>query len=159
VVTFLLLSLAKKTHRLPCILDRDEVYRILSCVRTFHNYACLATIYACGLRIFEALALQVFDIDGKSHMIHIHRGKGAKDRYVPLPVETCQLLRQHWSRHRNPVLIFPAMGRGHQQASTSTQPGHLQRPGGFPGSSTGGWHHQTPGQHPYPAPLLRHSSA
>lgn len=39
---------AKKTHRLPCILDSDEVYRILSCGRTFHNYACLATIYACG---------------------------------------------------------------------------------------------------------------
>jgi integrase/recombinase XerD len=113
---------AKKTQQLPCILDRDEVYRVLSCVRTFHNYVCLATIYACGLRISEALALQVFDIDGKRQMIHVHRGKGAKDRYVPVPVETYQLLRQYWSRHRNPILIFPAMGRGHQQASTSIQP-------------------------------------
>ncbi|MBI4321482.1 MAG: site-specific integrase, partial [Chloroflexi bacterium] len=113
---------AKRVQRLPCILDRDEVFRVLGCVRTFHNYTCLATIYACGLRISEALALQVADIDGKRRMIHVHRGKGAKDRYVPLPDETVQLLRRYWLTHRNPVFMFPAIGRGRQQASTSTQP-------------------------------------
>lgn len=113
---------AKRVQRLPCILDRDEVYRVLGCIKTFHNYACLAAIYACGLRISEALALQVADIDGKRQLIHVHRGKGAKDRYIPLPDETVQLLRRYWLTHRNPVLIFPAVGRGHQQASTSTHP-------------------------------------
>jgi len=79
---------SKRSKRLPCILDRDEVLLLLANVTTFHNYACLSTIYICGLRISEALALQVPDIDGKRMMIHVHRGKGAKDRYVPLPEET-----------------------------------------------------------------------
>jgi len=54
---------AKRERRLPCILSREEVYRILSKVKTFHNYAFLSTVYACGLRLSEALAIQVSDID------------------------------------------------------------------------------------------------
>jgi len=55
-------------------------------------------------------------------MIHVHRGKGAKDRFVPLPGETLHLLRRYWKTHRNPQLIFPALGRGHQKAPTSKLP-------------------------------------
>lgn len=101
---------AKRSQGLPCILDRDEVYIVLGCIHTFHNYACLATIYACGLRISEALALQVADIDGRRQMLHVHRGKGPKDRYVPLPTETLDLLRHYWRTHRHPQLIFPLWG-------------------------------------------------
>ncbi|WP_367302530.1 tyrosine-type recombinase/integrase [Allorhodopirellula heiligendammensis] len=46
------------------------------------------TIYSMGLRLDETRNLQVGDVDGKRMMVHIHRGKGAKDRYVPLPAET-----------------------------------------------------------------------
>jgi integrase/recombinase XerD len=113
---------SKKDRKLPCILDREEVFRILGCVKTFHNYACLSTIYACGLRISEALAIQVTDIDGKRMMLHVHRGKGAKDRYVPLPQETYHLLRRYWVTHRNPVFVFPAVGRGHNEAPTAQKP-------------------------------------
>jgi integrase len=55
-------------------------------------------------------------------MIHVHRGKGAKDRFVPLPEETLLLLRRYWKTHKNPVLIFPALGRGHKNASASETP-------------------------------------
>jgi integrase/recombinase XerD len=113
---------SQKDKKLPCILDQEEVFRILGRVKTFHNYACLSTIYACGLRISEALAIQVTDIDGKRMMLHVHRGKGAKDRYVPLPQATYQLLRSYWVTHRNPVFVFPAVGRGHNQASTAQKP-------------------------------------
>ena len=41
-------------------------------------------------------------------MIHIHQGKGAKDRYVPLPHATLAILRKYWSTHKNPRLIFPS---------------------------------------------------
>src|SRR5260370_24730971 len=40
-------------------------------------------------------------------LLHIH-GKSKKDRYVPLPAPTLQLLRAHWRRHRSPVWLFPA---------------------------------------------------
>lgn len=55
-------------------------------------------------------------------MLHVHRGKGAKDRYVPIPEETLLLLRKYWKTHRNPVLIFPALGRGCKSGSTSNTP-------------------------------------
>ena len=112
---------SKKEKKLPCILDQEEVFRILGCVKTFHNYACLSTIYACGLRISEAIAIQASDIDGKRMMLHVHRGKGAKDRYVPLPEEAYHLLRRFWTTHRNPVFVFPAVGRGHNEAATTNR--------------------------------------
>lgn len=111
---------AKREQRLPCILSKEEVFCILNNLTTFHNYAFHSTVYACGLRISEALALQVSDIDGKRMMIHVHRGKGAKDRYVPLPEQTYQLLRRYWVTHRNPVFIFPALGRGGNEGPTAT---------------------------------------
>jgi len=113
---------AQKEKLLPCVLNRDEVLQVLQQVHTFHNFAYLATVYTCGLRLQEALYLQTSDIDAKRMMIHVHRGKGAKDRYVPLPEETLALLRKYWATHRNPVLIFPALGRGHQNASKSKTP-------------------------------------
>ena len=106
----------------PAVLSRDEIKKILSLVRPFHNYAYLMTVYSCGLRLQEGLYLEVSDIDGKRKMIHIHWGKGAKDRYVPLPESTYALLRRYWLTHRNPRLIFPAVGRGEQDGPRSTVP-------------------------------------
>lgn len=113
---------SQKEHRLPSILSREEVFRVLDHIKTIQNYTCLSTIYACGLRISEALGLEVSDIDGKRMMIHVHRGKGAKDRYVPLPEESYRLLRRYWTTHRHPTLIFPALGRGHNEGGTARNP-------------------------------------
>ena len=99
-------------QRLPAILSREEVKTLLQHVGHFRHRACLFTIYSCGLRLGEGLHLQVSDIDGQRMLLHIHRGKGAKDRYVPLPASTLNLLRQYWITHRNPLWIFPAPGRG-----------------------------------------------
>ena len=113
---------AKRGRRLPCILSREEVYKILGKVKTPQNYTYLSTVYACGLRLSEALSLQISDIDAERRMIHVHRGKGAKDRFVPLPENILTLLRQYWATHRNPVLIFPALGRGRQNGATAEKP-------------------------------------
>lgn len=82
---------------------------MLGCVRTPHNRAFLATVYACGLQ--EAQHLEVADIHSQRMLLHVHRGKGAKDRFVPLPTLTLSGLRQHWRAHRHPRLIFPALDR------------------------------------------------
>ncbi len=60
-----------------------------------------------GLRLEEALSLQVGDIDAERHKVHIRRGKGHKDRFVPLPDLTLQALRALWCKHRHPYLLFP----------------------------------------------------
>ena len=102
---------AQTERRLPAVLSVEEVRKLLAQVKTFQNYAYLSTVYSCGLRLQEGLYLEVSDIDSDRMMIHVHRGKGAKDRYVPLPEPTLLLLRRHWATHRHPSLIFPAMGR------------------------------------------------
>ena len=76
---------AKREQRLPTVLSVNEVRSILNTVNTPQNKAYLTTVYSCGLRLQEALNLQVSDIDSDRMRIHVHRGKGAKDRYVPLP--------------------------------------------------------------------------
>ncbi|MEN6376327.1 MAG: site-specific integrase [Smithella sp.] len=113
---------AQTEHRLPAVLSQEEVRQLLACVNTPHNHAYLTAVYSCGLRLHEAIHLEVSDIDSKRHMLHVHRGKGAKDRYVPLPESTIHILRHHWKTHRHPTLIFPAIGRGHKTASSTALP-------------------------------------
>ena len=95
-----------RERRLPVVLSREEVHRILGRLRQPCYQACLSTIYSCGLRLQEGVQLQVSDIDSARMMIHV-RGKGNKDRYVPLPGRTLELLRAYWATHRHPVFIFP----------------------------------------------------
>ena len=102
---------AERQKKLPVILSPDEVRRILSNVRLFRYRVCLATIYSCGLRLQEGTHLKVHDIDSSRGLIHVHAGKGNKDRYVPLPERTLHLMREQWKSHRCPTWIFPARER------------------------------------------------
>jgi integrase len=81
-----------QTHRLPVVLSRDEVWRILHLVRLPIYRVCLITIYACGLRLLEGARLQVSHVDGARLLVHV-TGKGQYDRYVPLPQTTLTLMR------------------------------------------------------------------
>jgi len=62
--------------------------------------------YSMGLRLEEALSLQVGDIDAGRKRVHARRGKGHKDRLVPLPDLTYEGLRELWKRHRHPMVII-----------------------------------------------------
>ena len=108
--------------KLPAVLSRDEVARILAAVRIPVYRVCLSTIYTCGLRLLEGAQLQLPAIDGDRKLVHVHHGKGALDRYVPLPDATLTLLRAFWRTHRNPLWIFPATPK-----SRSKTPGPISR--------------------------------
>jgi integrase/recombinase XerD len=113
---------AQTAHHLPAVLSLEEVRRVLQAATPLHNQVYFTTVYSLGLRLHEALFLQVSDIDGQRLQVHVHRGKGAKDRYVPLPVETLALLRTYWKTHRHPTWLFPATGRNHTQSPTAASP-------------------------------------
>jgi len=113
---------AKREQRLPTVLSVNEVWTILNAVTTPQNKTYLTTVYTCGFRLHEALHLQVSDIDNQRMRIHVHRGKGAKDRYVPLPKSTLHILRDYWKRHRNPVWIFPRLGRSGKEGPNANIP-------------------------------------
>ena len=111
-----------REKKLPVVLSTAEVRRILDCIHRQRYRACLSTIYGCGLRLQEGVHLQVRDIDSDRMQVHVRHGKGAKDRYVPLPVCTLGTLRQYWSTHRHAVWLFPARMRTAVPPSTATAP-------------------------------------
>lgn len=113
---------AKRAQSLPTVLSLNEVWNIINSVSTPQNKAYLTCVYTCGLRLNEALFLQITDIDSDRMRIHVHRGKGAKDRYVPLPLPTLDVLRDYWKRHRNPVWIFPRLGRSGKEGPKAQKP-------------------------------------
>ena len=113
---------AQTEHRLPAVLSVEEVRRLLKAATPLHNQVYFTAVYSLGLRLNEALYLQAADIDAQRLQVHVHRGKGAKDRYVPLPEDTLMLLRAYWRTHRNKTWLFPATGRDQKQSPTAPSP-------------------------------------
>jgi site-specific recombinase XerD len=111
-----------KQKKLPPILSRKEVRRIFNSIKMAYHRVCLITIYSLGLRLQEGTHLQVSDIDSDRMFVHIHHGKGNKDRYIPLPERTLDILRIFYKTHRNPTLLFPAPGRGQIHMPTTDKP-------------------------------------
>jgi len=112
----------QKEKRLPDVLSIDELRQLIGAVRKLRYRTYFATVYSLGLRRNEGLHLQVRDIDSARMLVHVHRGKGAKDRFVPLPARTLTLLREYWVTHRNPVWLFPASDSDQSQAVSSDHP-------------------------------------
>jgi len=121
-IRFFFENVLKRDWHILGILRAQSVRSLLARVKTPQNHAFLTTVYSCGLRLQEGLHLEVSDIDSDRMMIHVHRGKGAKDRYVPLPHATLGLLRRYWVTHRNPRLLFPALGRNGKGAKEGATP-------------------------------------
>lgn len=98
----------KAEKKLPVVLSLEEVQRLLAAVQMPRYRVCLSLLYSCGLRLNEGTHLRVSQIDSSRKLLHIQEAKGNKDRYVPLPQPTLEMLRSFWSTHRHPVWIFPA---------------------------------------------------
>ncbi|MGQ0801409.1 MAG: tyrosine-type recombinase/integrase, partial [Pseudomarimonas sp.] len=107
-----------RAQTLPDVLSQAEVVRLLRGVREQRYRTYFFVTYSLGLRLSEALALQVGDIDAEHRRVHVRRGKGCKDRFVPLPTPTLQALRRHWAEHRHPRLLFPAPAADPQSTRT-----------------------------------------
>lgn len=112
----------QQAKTLPEVLTIEQVHQLIDACTSPRIAVYFWTVYSMGLRLDEARNLQVDDIQSKRGFVHIHRGKGAKDRYVPLPSSTLHWLRQHWTTHRHPRFLFPAEGRDHKQSSVAKTP-------------------------------------
>lgn len=125
----------KRDETLPTVLSSRENRLIIDHLPTLQSHTFYLTLYSLGLRLLEALSLQIGDILSDRGFVHIRNGKGAMDRMVPLPSVTLYHLRRYYITHRNPVWIFPALGRSNGKhagsakthASTSGIQGILQR--------------------------------
>jgi site-specific recombinase XerD len=115
-----------REKKLPVVLSRQEVREILQCVRKPIYRVCLTTIYACGLRLTEGCCLKVTDVDSGRGLLRV-RGKGSKDRFVPLPDKTLAQLRELWRTHHSPEWLFPAVTRHGLAHSVRNQCGPITR--------------------------------
>jgi integrase/recombinase XerD len=96
----------KTGQRLPVVLSREEVAQFLGAIRYLKYRALFMTIYAAGLRVSEAVALKVTDIDSRRMVLRVCQGKGKKDRYVMLSPKLLEVLRAYWKAYRPSTWLF-----------------------------------------------------
>ena len=118
---------------LPLVLSREAVATLLGAVRTPRCRAVLTLIYHTGLRVGEAVRVEVRDLQD-THTdhprLHVRCGKGAKDRVVPVAPAMVEQLRQWWLEHRHRQFLFPGPTCGWREraqpaAAAQRAPRHL----------------------------------
>jgi site-specific recombinase XerD len=111
-----------RAKRLPDIVTIEEAAALFMATHKLSYRVFYFTVYSLGLRLGEGLQLEVRDIDAGRQRVHIRDAKGNKDRFVPLPDATRDLLRRFWNVHRHPVLLFPNRKAGLKGSHTATTP-------------------------------------
>ena len=109
----------RKQTRLPNVLSKEEVARIISSVGNLKHKCLLMVVYGAGLRIGEALNLRVEDIRSKEKLIYIRQSKGAKDRRVPLSEKMLQILRDYFKAYRPRNYLFEGQNGGKYSATSA----------------------------------------
>jgi len=110
-----------QVRALPDILSLGEIERLINGTRELRYQTFMLVAFSMGLRLGEALSLQVGDIDSSRMKVHVRRGKGSKDRLVTLPQMTLLALRRYWRTHRHEQLIFPH-GRSSEERHDANSP-------------------------------------
>ena len=105
---FLPLARANPEKKLPIVLSREEVWSLLDLVRRDKPRMSLILMYTCGLRVSEAVHLRPQDIDSQRMVLWVRKGKGGKDRSVPLPSYTLAQLRTYWLKYKPKKWLFPS---------------------------------------------------
>lgn len=83
-------------RKLPVVLSRDEVTRLLNATTCLKHQAALSVAYGAGLRVAEVSMLKVRDVDSERMLLRVERGKGGQYRNAMLPADLLKLLRQWW---------------------------------------------------------------
>ncbi len=96
----------KSFKKVPLVLGKEEVIRIINSTERLKHKAFLTVVYSAGLRLKEALNLQISDIQSERMAIHVRCGKGGKGRYTILAQETLRLLREYYIKTRPKLWLF-----------------------------------------------------
>jgi len=111
-----------KTSRIPDILSVEQLEQLFAATNRLSYRVFFFTAYSLGLRLGEGIRLSVGDIDSVNMRVHIRDAKGNKDRLVPLPKNTLQVLRNFWDVHHHPHFLFPSRKRGLKNARLVDKP-------------------------------------
>jgi len=105
-----------KSTRIPDTITIAEINKLIANTKKLSYKVFFFTIYSLGLRLSEGVNLKVADINANTMRVHIRNAKGNKDRLVPLPYKTLNILRKFWQTHKHPNFIFPSRKRGLKNA-------------------------------------------
>ncbi len=94
-------------RRLPTVLSREEVSRLINAAGTLFRRTLLMTLYGTGMRRAELAHLKVRDIDSQRMIIRVVAGKGGKDRDLPLSPALLEILREYWRWRKPRLYLFP----------------------------------------------------
>ena len=111
----------RRAYKLPVVLSQEEVLSFFDHIPSLKYRAALMVCYGAGLRISEAVALRVSDIDSKRGLLRIEQGKGAKDRYAMLSPRLLQVLRRYYSATHPGDSLFPSWRKDRHLSTTSLQ--------------------------------------
>lgn len=96
----------RRMRSLPPILSREEALAIVEAPDNLKHKTMLRLLYATGLRVSELCALKIADIDSARMVIHVRKGKGFKDRFVPMSETLLADLRAYWKAYRPKTALF-----------------------------------------------------
>ncbi|MEW6375931.1 MAG: site-specific tyrosine recombinase/integron integrase [Thermodesulfobacteriota bacterium] len=102
----------RKDKKLPTVLSKEEVTKILSSVDNVKHKALLMVVYSAGLRVGEVVRLKTEDIDSNRKLIHIKGAKGRKDRYTLLSEKALEILKQYLRKYRPEKWLFGGAKEG-----------------------------------------------
>ena len=111
----------RRPHKLPVVLSQEEVLAFFDHIPSLKYRAALMVCYGAGLRISEAVALKVSDIDSQRGLLRVEQGKGHKDRYAMLSPRLLEVLRRYYRATRPSDYLFPSWRREHHLCTTSLQ--------------------------------------
>jgi integrase/recombinase XerD len=111
----------RRPSKLPVVLSHEEILLFFDHVTGMKNRAALMTCYGSGLRVSEAVALRIADIDSRRMLIRVEQGKGQKDRYAMLSERLLQVLRRYWMAFQPRHYLFPSWRENRHMGTTSLQ--------------------------------------
>lgn len=111
----------RRPHRLPVVLSHEEIVQFFDHVPGLRYRAALMMCYGAGLRVSEAVAVKVADIDSQRMLIRVEQGKGRKDRYTMLSPRLLEVLRVYWRAARPQSYLFPSWRTGRHLNAASLQ--------------------------------------
>lgn len=112
---------ARKEKKLPFILSKEDVVKIIEAGGTFKQQVILTFIYVTGARLSETIHVKIEDIDSHRMQVRINQGKGNKDRFVMLPQKLVDLLREYYRREKPVNYLFNAKVKGQAYNPRSLQ--------------------------------------
>jgi site-specific recombinase XerD len=111
----------RRPHKLPVVLSQEEIMQFFDNIPSLKYRAALMACYGAGLRVSEAAALKVSDIDSQRMLIRVEQGKGGKDRYAMLSPRLLDVLRRYYRAARPTGYLFPSWRANRHLCSTSLQ--------------------------------------